>query len=334
MKRIIFCFDGTWDRLVSDWPWPTNAVLTAQSITPRSEHGTVQIIHYDEGVGTSFASKYLGGIFGIGVLRVLVNAYTFLVFNYQPGDEIFVFGFSRGAFTARAFVGMLRKIGILPRSNAKEIYSVVKQYRKGAYETDYDFDALLKFRLTNSPIVCVDATEDTWRCQNKKGYRSGDAPILRIRYLGVWDTVASIGIAQGALAPLIKWLSSYYNTDLTSMVVSARHAVAIDEQRDSFSPTLWSNFKQLNETLGFSNGSVDAPYQQRWFPGGHGSVGGGGSVRGLSDVALDWIIDGACQRRRDFRPAGRRKIRPMGRDRRHAKGPDRALLHVGGENFS
>jgi uncharacterized protein (DUF2235 family) len=85
MKRIAFCFDGTWDQISSKWPHPTNVVLAAQSITPQAKDGTVQIIHYDEGVGTSFASRYLGGLFGLGVLRVLVNAYTFLVFILAYG---------------------------------------------------------------------------------------------------------------------------------------------------------------------------------------------------------------------------------------------------------
>ncbi len=99
MKRLVFCFDGTWDRL--DAYYPTNVVLTAQSISPVAKGGVVQIIHYDEGVGTTKISKWSGGLFGIGLLAHIVNAYTFLVFNYEVGDEIFVLGFSRGAFTAR-----------------------------------------------------------------------------------------------------------------------------------------------------------------------------------------------------------------------------------------
>ena len=113
MKRLVFCFDGSWNRLSA--PNPTNVVITAQSVTPVAKDGTRQIIHYDPGVGTGVNDKWGGGLFGEGLIDKIVDGYTFLVFNYELGDEIFVFGFSRGAFTARAFVGMVRQVGVLQR---------------------------------------------------------------------------------------------------------------------------------------------------------------------------------------------------------------------------
>ena len=299
MKRIAFCFDGTWDRLGSSWIYPTNVVLTAQSITPRAAKGDiVQIIHYDQGVGTAFGTKYIGGIFGFGVTDTIEAAYRFLVFNYEIGDDIFVFGFSRGAFTARAFIGMIRSVGILRRSDAEKIKLAVEAYRKRVKGESHDSERLLTFRYENTPQVCVDESEDTWRCKQRRGYLSGTNPILKIRYLGLWDTVELIGFVQGLLAPWINingWLNiaQFFDADLSELVVTARHALAIDEQRVVFAPTLWSNSEALNASVGYSADSDGAPYQQRWFPGGHGSVGGGGPVRGLSDAALDWVISGA-----------------------------------------
>ena len=84
-----------------------------KSVTPLTDSGETQIIHYDPGVGTGNDDKLSGGLFGDGLLNKIVDAYTFLVFNYTIGDEIYVFGFSRGAFTARAFVGFLRNCGIM-----------------------------------------------------------------------------------------------------------------------------------------------------------------------------------------------------------------------------
>jgi uncharacterized protein (DUF2235 family) len=99
MKRLVFCFDGTWNRL--DAPNPTDVVLVAQSIAPVDRHGTVQVIHYDEGVGTQEGERWRGGLFGEGLLRSIVGAYKFLVFNYDLGDEIYILA-SREAPSPRA----------------------------------------------------------------------------------------------------------------------------------------------------------------------------------------------------------------------------------------
>jgi len=292
MKRLAFCFDGTWNRL--DAPDPTNVVITAQSISPVAKNGTVQIIHYDQGVGTAKGTELSGGIFGAGLLDNIVKAYTFLVFNYEVGDEIFVFGFSRGAYTARSFVGLLRTVGILRRRDAGHITAAVERYKRRKIGEDHNSEDLLQFRLKAAPQVCVDQAEDAWRCKNGPGYVSGSSPIFRIRYVGVWDTVGSLGVPDTLLiAPLVNKDELFHDTDLSELVVSARHAVAIDELRKSFAPTLWTNLEVLNASLGFGRGDKNAPYQQKWFPGVHGSVGGGGAERGLSDYPLDWIVEGA-----------------------------------------
>ncbi|NML07501.1 DUF2235 domain-containing protein [Sphingomonas sp. G-3-2-10] len=103
MKRIAFCFDGTWNKIDGDYP--TNVARVAQSISRFDEKGMPQIIYYDEGVGTSTTSRWTGGILGHGLRENIIEAYHFLVLNYEPGDDIHVFGFSRGAYTARSFVG-------------------------------------------------------------------------------------------------------------------------------------------------------------------------------------------------------------------------------------
>src|ERR1043166_9849175 len=96
MKRLVFCFDGTWNRL--DAAFPTNVVITAESVLPLAAANTAQLIYYDEGVGTGRWDRIRGGLFGAGLMQNLANAYRFLIFNYTPGDEIYVFGFSRGAY--------------------------------------------------------------------------------------------------------------------------------------------------------------------------------------------------------------------------------------------
>lgn len=292
-KRLVFCFDGTWNRL--DARTPTNVVLTAESIVPTAKDGTAQLIWYDEGVGTSKRERWTGGLFGQGVEPILANAYRFLIFNYMSGDDIFVFGFSRGAYTARSFVGLLRNCGIVRRCDAGRTTEAIALYRSRGRQTSPDALKMNLFRSEVSPDICVSQHEDQWRAETLNGYAPGLKPVLNIRYLGVWDTVGALGIPQtfGALSHAWNRKYEFHDTVLTPRVSSARHAVAIDERRKAFAPSLWDNLDTMNELRGTTSAAADAPYQQKWFPGTHGSVGGGGDRRGLSDQALDWIWDGA-----------------------------------------
>jgi uncharacterized protein (DUF2235 family) len=292
MKRIIFCFDGTWNKLVPDLA--TNVVLTAASIERVDPKGVVQIIHYDEGVGTGELDSLRGGMFGAGLIDNVREAYRFLVFNYDPGDEIYVFGFSRGAFSARTFVGFLRHVGPLHRLHVGRIDEAVKLYQKRAAGDAGSDEAMRRFRADYSDKVCIGDADDAWRCTNKPGYIKGSAPQLRLKYLGVWDTVGALGIPE--ILPFSDWMNrehKFHDASLDSFVENARHAVAIDERRELFPPVFFSDLTSLNAEAGFENDNVKAPYQERWFPGDHGSIGGGGDVRGLSDDALAWVLAGA-----------------------------------------
>ena len=294
MKRLIFGFDGTWNQL--NRPNPTNVAIVAESITPLGKDNIVQIIHYDAGVGTGHDDHWRGGVLGEGLIDKLVDAYTFLVFNYQPGDDIFVFGFSRGAFTARALVGFIRNLGIVQRKFAGRIGEAVALYHERKANDDPDAPKLLQFRWETSEPICISTEEDAWRVGNCNGYQQGQSPVIRIKFLGVWDTVAALGIPSYLpLASVVNQEEQYFDSDLDRFVVSARHAISIDEERRAFSPTPWANFEALNATLGYEALSPNAPYQQKWWPGDHGSVGGGGDIRGLSDAALSWVLDGALK---------------------------------------
>lgn len=292
MKRLVFCFDGSWNRL--DAPFSTNVVITAESVLPIAFDGTTQAIFYDEGVGTRKGEKLSGGLFGHGIVQNLGDAYRFLIFNHTPGDEIYIFGFSRGAYTARSFAGLLSTCGILRRGDAAKVTDAILLYQQRKPQ-DVNFDAeMMAFRRQYSPQICVSDEEDRWRSQNVPNYQIGTVPHLRITYLGVWDTVGALGVPAR-----YQWLNfldrkyEFHDTSLSAFVKSARHAVAIDERRKDFVPTLWDNVEEMNKSVGIAAEADDAPYQQKWFPGVHGSVGGGGVRRGLSDRALDWVLDGA-----------------------------------------
>lgn len=292
MKRIVFCFDGTWNALNADTP--TNVVLTAASIERQARDGIVQIIHYDEGVGTGRVEKLSGGVFGAGLVDNVREAYRFLIFNYDPGDQIYVFGFSRGAFSARSFIGFVRHVGPLSRLHAARIDEALELYQRRLKGADGAGETMRRFRADYAAAVCVGDDDDSWRCRNVPGYAQGTAPRLKVRYLGIWDTVAALGFP--AKLPGSRWLNrkhDFHDASLGDFVESARHAVAIDERRSTFPATLCGDLDALNAAAGKSSDAPDAPYQEKWFPGVHGSVGGGGDIRGLSDGSLDWVLKGA-----------------------------------------
>lgn len=293
MKRLIFCFDGTWNKLANI---PTNVVLTAASIKRKASDGTAQIIYYDEGVGTAWYDKLVGGVFGWGLIENVRKAYRFLIFNYDPGDQIYVFGFSRGAFTARSFIGLMRYIGPIRRLFADRIDEALNLYHQRVKETDGASAAIEQFRAKYASDVCISQAEDDWRTANIAGYIKGSAPVMKVKYLGVWDTVAALGVPE--VLPGSNQMNvnnRFHDPSINDFIDSARHAVATDERRVLFPPVLFGDLTALNKAKGFAADDEKAPFQERWFPGVHGSVGGGGDIRGLSDGTLAWILNGAKQ---------------------------------------
>ncbi|WP_267432986.1 DUF2235 domain-containing protein [Sphingomonas sp. GM_Shp_1] len=293
MKRLVFCFDGTWNRLDADTP--TNVVLTAASIIRQVPHGgPTQIIHYDEGVGTGTLDRVSGGTMGVGLVTNIREAYRFLIFNYDPGDEIFVFGFSRGAFSARTFCGFVRHVGPLRRLHAARIDDALKLYEARLRDEDGATEKLRRFRADYSGNVCIGADDDAWRCSNVPNYLTGQAPPLTIKYLGVWDTVGALGVPKVLpLSGMLNRKHRFHDIALTGFIENARHAVAIDEHRALFPAEPWGDLSAINEARNYRAEDPNAPYQEQWFPGTHGSVGGGGDIRGLSDGSLAWVLQGA-----------------------------------------
>lgn len=275
MKRLIICCDGTWQRLYAGRL--TNVALTARAVASRDQRGRAQIVYYSAGVGASLSGLSLWqGMTGADLDDNLLDAWLFINLNYEPGDQLYLFGFSRGAYTVRSLAGLLRKIGILRRAHVDKAQAGLDLYRARGIGADSPETA--RFRTAHAiawPRLTAPFTAP---------------PVdLRIRYLGVWDTVGALGIPR--ISPISLGLNKQYefhDTALSRSVEFARHAVAIDERRAPFKPTLWSNVDAFNATLAHPR------VLQAWFPGDHGGVGGGAN-RGLSNCALLWVLEGAEQ---------------------------------------
>ena len=320
MKRIaIFC-DGTWNR--HDAQHPTNVVQMAQAVKHTAEDGRSQQVFYFLGVGSGKGSNALaratdramGGALGWGLIQNIEDAYRSLVFCYEPGDEIYIFGFSRGAYTARSLAGLIRSCGIPPRENVHRIPEAIERYRtRNRDETKPNDPSSFLFRAEFAPFTATSEEEWNWR----QATRPGMCVRLEIAYLGVWDTVGALGVpGYWFAAPLLNRKHQFHDADLSRSVKAARHAVAIDERRKTFPPAQWTNLDRLNRSaLGLEEGAdlgatdmENWPYREEWFPGDHGSVGGGGDRRGLSAYTFDWIADGAQLAGLDLRPEVRKRL--------------------------
>lgn len=264
MKRLVICCDGTWNR--PDNAHVTNIEKIARTIETDPIDGdpkAQQLVLYLSGVGTNgyVLDRLLGGAFGLGLFENISSAYRFLALNYDKHDEIFVFGFSRGAYTARSLVGMIGCVGLLTRESliSGHLPEAVQRYRRRRPDRHTFHGASdERFREVNSH-------ED-----------------VRVRFLGVFDTVGALGV-PGAIGRA----HQFHDVTLGPQVEHARHAVAIDEHRIKFEPALWEKPTTGSQaTAGGQRQSV----KQVWFEGAHSDVGGGYPDTGLSDTALEWMV--------------------------------------------
>lgn len=260
MANIVICADGTWNRPEEDIKkdFPTNVLKLARAIKP-SAKGVKQHVFYDWGLG-SYHNSFSAGATGRGIRKNILDGYRYIVQNFATKDKIFLFGFSRGAYTVRALSGLINNCGILKRTDAKRISEAWKIYK--------------------SPLA-----------KNKPS--GGEATLFRrefchlsrkVHFVGVWDTVGALGIPF-SLMGIFDRHDEFYDTKMGSNVLFARQALAIDEKRKDFAPTIWS-----------SRPGVDL--KQVWFAGVHADIGGSYAsdkrtgIR-ASDTPLAWMLDEA-----------------------------------------
>ena len=260
-KRIAFCADGTWDSPAKH----TNVYKLFKALVVSAE----QIPFYDDGVGANGnpISRILGGAFGTGLWQKIKEGYAKISHVYEAGDQLFLFGFSRGAYTARSLAGMIAACG-LPTKNFT--------------------DDMVK--------TAFNAYRDKDNRQNiLAGLRDFGMDAANITMVGVWDTVGSLGIpsAIGLSDPIAY---GFLDTSLSPKIQNAYQALAIDEKRAQFPPTLWTSQPVPGQTL-----------EQVWFVGVHSDVGGGEpddtpGTTALSDITLGWMMNKASALGLEFAP--------------------------------
>jgi len=250
-KNIILCIDGTWNK-PDEEPHKENEETNVRNLWELLEKNKPdeQVVYYDEGVGAHWYDQILGGISGKGLSKNIRQAYFELCKSYHVGDKVYIFGFSRGAYTARSLAGMIYCCGLLKKDNLtdKSVKHVFDIYKKS--------NELERSRFKKNNISC------------------------EIETLGVWDTVGSLGIPISFLKKISDKYIRFHDTKINKEVKYAYHAVSIDEQREVFSPTLWD----------VNSATKDQIIEQVWFSGVHSDIGGGYKERHHSDIPFQWMI--------------------------------------------
>ena len=267
-KRLAVFLDGTWNVVGDD----TNVWRLRSLCAPASVDGTPQLAYYEKGVSGLF-----GGLFGDGVDTIITDAYQWLVDTYDPGDEIFIFGFSRGAYTARSLAGFIAKCGLLKAGGALGVKQLYNRYRRANARTLW---ALLDAQANGET---GDFTiEEQWMLKYSMA--------IHIKLVGVWDTVGDLGVPWLSFEGFRYSNYHFMATGLRRPIDNGFHALAVDEHRLAFSPTLWT----VRHT-DVPNPEAPPPrplssVEQRWFVGAHANVGGGYQNDILPQVPLRWLM--------------------------------------------
>ncbi|WP_187273503.1 DUF2235 domain-containing protein [Methylobacterium sp. WL19] len=277
MKRLAIFLDGTWNTLNNN----TNVWRLKSLCDPGAP---AQMVYYSQGVGTRMGEKVRGGIGGYGLDNEIVDAYTWLVQAYEPGDEIFIFGFSRGAYAARSLSGLISKCGVLRPGAPLSIEQLYARYRRRTEPT-------IRTLLVTDPAR-LSGIEERWLVAHC-------AP-ADIKFMGIWDTVGSVGSPLSSMRSKVEKYR-FLDTHLYRSNTHAFHALALDEQRQAFEPTFWTQTADNDKAATCRRRTLDA-VEQRWFVGAHANVGGGYPSDILAQAPLSWIMDKAARHGLAFRP--------------------------------
>jgi uncharacterized protein (DUF2235 family) len=275
-KRLALFLDGSWNDTADN----TNVRRLYDMMALTGADGLEQKPYYSEGVGTARGEEVRGGIYGYGLDEDVRNAYRWLVRNYEDDDEIFIFGFSRGAFTARTLCGIIVRCGLLYPGAPLSIEQVWKRYTVSRELHDL---WLIKYKLKNAAdrpdIVLTEEDRRLADCSRR----------VPIEMIGVWDTVGSMGIPLANIPIIGKNEFRFHNTNPSKLMRNGFHAMALDEHRLHFDVTMWNKFVPTVPQEPLPGAQPDPNIEQRWFPGAHSNIGGGIANSYMAQVPLNWL---------------------------------------------
>lgn len=287
MKRLAVFLDGTWNDPEDN----TSVWRLKLMVAPTDRAGVEQRAFYDTGVGTRWGDRFLGGAFGKGLSKNIREAYGWLMENYAEGDEIFIFGFSRGAYTARSLAGMISQCGLLTAGAPLSIGEIFDRYAKRDRP-------LYHLRYLKRKGMDADFTQtEKWLLRDSKS--------VSIHFIGVWDTVGSLGIPFGKIPGISRKALPKHFVRPSKSFKNYVQALAIDEHRKPYRPSLWTEFiphqegetetevpKEAEESEE-AGPAATHHREQRWFIGAHANVGGGYKSDPLCLIPLHWIQEKA-----------------------------------------
>jgi uncharacterized protein (DUF2235 family) len=332
-QRLIVCLDGTWNNRDDSTNVLHQHVLSLDG--PTSD-GWVQRVYYDEGVGNGVLDGITGGGFGIGLEENVREAYNWLVEHFNDtgsgteyaADEIYIFGFSRGAYTARSLVGFIGRCGLLRRGaplTVNELWSTYCLLGRQHEERTSIWDSLAPAARPPFRQISAFVTDPWSRAPKPPAPRNPTEALLaasarraRITYLGLYDTVGAMGLDALAIPGLRSRIALHHNMRPTTLIQHCRHALAIEEHRSSFNHTPFVAFyghesagRQLarDEQDGEQLTTPPIPgfdstwrrtermwtrkIEQRWFVGAHSNIGGGYESNVLARIPFEWVLAGA-----------------------------------------
>lgn len=261
-RKLVVLLDGTWSKAATR----TNVERLYRLIAPRSRAGATQLCAYLPGVGVKPGLEHLlGGAFGLGLADLVKQGYQWLAANWRAGDEVWLFGFSRGAYAARSVAGLLHHCGLLKPDAAGQVTGAMVDTAYAFYQHN---------------LAYTDPRAMAFRAQHSVA--------ITIHFIGVWETVGELGIPDvGAWFPYARKRYAFHDTALSADIENACQALALDEHRRAFKPTKWTRLPPDDPAI---------HVEQRWFVGAHSDVGGGEVADGaghrpdtLPDIPLAWM---------------------------------------------
>jgi uncharacterized protein (DUF2235 family) len=331
-QRLVVCLDGTWNnRDDSTNVTHHNDLALNHAIAPAGPDDLRQLLYYDEGVGNGLLDGVTGGGFGIGLEENVREAYNWLVEHFNDSgsgksyvaDEIFIFGFSRGAYTARSLVGFIGRCGLLRRGSPISVKQLWQAYCLLGREREQRRSTWDHLATEQPPFRQIsELVADPWATQPRlPGVLTPTEELVaawsrrvRITFLGVYDTVGAVGLDALAIPGVRSHIALHHNMRPTTLIQNCRHALAIHENRSSFQHTpfvaYYGSTNPADDEL--ARGLDDderrdaatkwkqaramwrRKIDQRWFVGAHSNIGGGYDCNTLAHAPFVWILEGAC----------------------------------------